>query len=195
VRTQLAAVLAGATLILSGCASDSAPTAATVATTTTSTVPTSTTEAERPEALSEDSRLSFAGIGPVRIGMTMEEVERAAGVPMRRTQLPACVALSPTGDPEGVELIFPGDGPLEFAFAREGSLIRTESGVALGDDEAAVLRAHPDAEVINPEVEVHRIVVRESDNGRRLLFEIERGTVSVMWSGPTGSERADEICT
>ena len=201
-RSLIAALaLLVATSTVAACGEDEEPTAtrttttavpATVETTTTTEASTTTTA---PARLSSDSRLSFGGIGPIAAGMTLDEVRSAAGVPMVSTELPACKALSTEADPRGVELLFPEDGPLEFVFVREGSPIRSEAGVALGDTEASVLAAHPDAEVLNPEVEVHRVVVKESDNGRRLIFEIERGLVSVMWSGPNGSERADEICS
>ena len=201
VRTRLAAVLVGATLALGACASEStaptdpeAPDRPTT-TTTTDAADVTTTSTTTVATLGDDSRLSFAGIGPVRVGMTIEEAERAAGVPMRRIELPSCIALSPVDQPHGVEFIFPGGGPLVFAFARVGARIESESGIGIRDDEDSVLRAHPDAEVTNRSEEVHRLVVRESEDGRRLMFEIDRGLVTTMWSGPAGSEEATEICT
>lgn len=205
VTTRLLAVLAVAVLLVGACGKDDdpaatdQPTTTVEASTTTAAEPTttapSTSTSTAVETLSDESRLSFAGIGPVRAGMTMAEAERAAGVPMRRSELPACMALATEGSPAGVELIFPGTGPLEFVFVREGSRVRSEGGIGLGDSQDEVLRAHPDAEVTNPDREVHRVVVKESAEGRRLMFEIDRGRVSVMWSGPNGSERADEICS
>ena len=201
VTTRLLLMLPALALAISACGDPSesaAPrrTSTTApATSTTELVTTTTTETPPAEVLDDDSRLSFEGLGAVRAGMTIEEVERAAGVPLVRTELPACTALSPRDDPEGVEFIFPGGEHLEFVFARPGSKVRSASGIALGDHEDAVLRAHPDAEVKNPGREVHRIVVRESEHGRRLMFEIDRERVGVMWSGPDGSEFTDEICS
>lgn len=169
--------------------------ATTTAAPSTTTEPSPTTTAA-PARLSNDSRLGFGGIGPIRAAMSLEEAERAAGVDLTRSQLPACDALATSGDPAGVEFLFLGEDGLQFVFAREGSPVKTEAGIGLGDSEQAVLTAHPDAEVINPEVEVHRVVVRQpGDNGRRLIYEIDRGRVSVMWSGPFGAERADEVCS
>lgn len=195
----LAALLTGV-LTFSACGSDDdpvtadRPTTTAAPTTATAEAPT-TTSSQAPARLTNDSRLSFDGIGAVRPGMSRDEVEEAAGVPVERIELPACDALATMGDPTGLEFLFPGGGGLEFVFVREGSPVRTQSGISLGDSEQAVLDAHPGAEVINPDVEVHRIVVKESEDGRRLIFEIERGRVNVMWSGPNGSERADEICS
>lgn len=197
-------VALGLILLAVACGEDETPVAArptttaapTTVETTTTEEPPSTTTTGAPARLSNDSRLAFGGIGPVRAGMSREEAERAAGVALTRSQLPACDALATDEDPAGVEFLFIGEDGLQFVFAREGSPVKTEAGIGLGDSEEEVLDAHPDAEVINPEVEVHRVVVRQSgDNGRRLIYEIERGRVSVMWSGPFGSEQADEVCS
>ena len=190
---------------VAACGSDDEPTDAAPASSTTSTEAqpaTTTTDAPAattttaPTGLTNDSRLGFDGIGPVHAGMSLDEAERAAGVALTRSQLPACDALATGEDPDGVEFLFIGEDGLQFVFVREGSPIRTEQGVALGDSEQAVLDVHPDAEVINPDVEVHRVVVRQpGDNGRRLIYEIDRGRVSVMWSGPFGAEQSDEVCS
>ena len=177
--------------LVAACGDDGEPVATRPTTTEAST---STTTA--PASLSDDSRLGFRGVGPVTAGMTAEEVKEAADLPMVSIELPACRALVTEGGPRGVEFLFPDGGPLEFVFVREQSLIRSESGIAIGDAERSVLEAHPDAEVINPEVEVHRVVVREpGERGRRLIYEIDRGRVLMMWSGPFGSEQADEVCS
>ena len=174
--------------------STSAAPASTTVEPTTTEAPTPTTSF--PVPLSDESRLGFHALGPVTAGMTVEQVKEAADVPMVSIELPACRALATEADPRGVEFLFPGRGALEFLFVREQSPIRSESGIAIGDTEATVLAAHPDAEVINPEVEVHRVVVREpGERGRRLIYEIDRGRVLVMWSGPFGSEQADEVCS
>ena len=185
-------------LLVAACGEDGEPVAARP---TTTEAPTSTTEAPTPTTslrvpLSDESRLGFRGVGPVTAGMTVEQVKESADVPMVSIELPACDALSTESDPRGVEFLFPGGGPLEFVFVREQSPLRSDSGIAIGDTEASVLAAHPDAEVINPEVEVHRVVVSEpGERGRRLIYEIDRGRVLVMWSGPFGSEQADEVCS
>ena len=177
--------------LVAACGDDGEPVATRPTTTEAST---STTTAPAP--FSDDSRLGFREIGPVTAGMTVEQVKEAANVPMVSIELPACRALATEGDPRGVEFLFPDGGPLEFVFVREQSAIRSESGIAIGDAERSVLDAHPDAEVINPEVEVHRVVVREpGERGRRLIYEIDRGRVLMMWSGPFGSEQADEVCS
>ena len=197
VRSMLVGL--GLVVLIAACGDDGGPVATRPTTTeastsTTTEAPTATTTV--PVPLSDESRLGFRGVGPVTAGMTVEQVKEAAEVPMVSIELPACRALATEGDPRGVEFLFPESGPLEFVFVREQSPIRSESGIAIGDTEASVLAAHPDAEVINPEVEVHRVVVREpGERGRRLIYEIERGRVLVMWSGPFGSEQADEVCS
>ena len=77
------------------------PSTTVVPTTATTSPPAApaTTTTTAPERLSVDSRLSLQGIGPVQVGMTLDEASTAAGTPIRTRP----------GDPFGPEC--------EFAYA------------------------------------------------------------------------------
>ena len=96
-----------------------------ITTTTTAPVPTTvtvgpTTSTGAPQKLSADSRVRIDGIGQVQIGMTLDEVRQAAGVPLTLHEGPFCRELRPDGPPTG----------LAFVFRRRSEAKGTRSGLA-----------------------------------------------------------------
>lgn len=122
---------------------------------------TATTAAPAPPAiapppsvrLSDESRLSLDGIGPVDVGMTLEQASAAAGTQIRflpegRAVNPECDYARGVNGPEGVAFMvvngrirrvdvgtyLPGMHPSE---------VRTVSGIGLGSTEDEVKRTYP----------------------------------------------------
>ena len=111
----------------------------------------STTAAPAPR-LSDDTRLSLDGLGPVDVGMTVEQASAAAGTSIRflpegREVNPECDYARGVNGPEGVAFMvvngtirrvdvgtyLPGMHPSE---------VRTVSGIGLGSTEAEVQRTY-----------------------------------------------------
>src|SRR5688500_214974 len=147
----VAAVLLG--LALPGCGdSDPSPRAestATTATTATTAAPASTTTTTAP-GLSDESRLVFDGIGPIKVGMTLAEASAAAGQPVEIDPgyvLDGCAYAEVKGGPQGLLLMVLRDKETDpWRIVRidvdDGSRIATLSGIRIGATEADVKRIY-----------------------------------------------------
>lgn len=132
----------------------------------TTTAPPATTV---PQRLTADSRLSLEGIGPVRIGMTLNEASTAAGVPIRLEDMPPgpeCrYAVPDQASGTGAEL---GFMVVNGRIARIDvgimgpDRIRTVSGIGKGNTEADVQATYPG----RIRVESHPYI----PNGRYLVY-------------------------
>ena len=207
-RSALAAVPVGVLVTMTACgggreagraATTSLPPVATTARSATTTRahpstspprPTSPTTASR---LSAASRLGFEGVGPGRLGVTVEEARRAAGVPMRVKGGPYCRVVEPEGDPVGVHFIVTQGERLDVIEVDQGP-IATQAGVRAGSTEDEARRAHPGIEVVNPGEPVHRLVLRSPDRARSIVFAIVEGRVASFRVGAREVAEADEIC-
>ena len=103
---------------------------------------TSTTELENIEPLlTNAASLSTGGLGPVNIGMTLSEAEKAARVAL--VPLPggseSCRSYSPKSGAVGVSLIF-SDGKLVRIEILSGP-IKTRSGYGLGSSKLEIMNA------------------------------------------------------
>lgn len=110
----------------------------------TTTLPTTTAPLER---LSASSRLSLDGLGPVDIGMTLDQASAAAGTPIR---IPPddphdgdCRYAYAAGVPEVAFMVINGRIARVDVGDRSGRRVTTVSGVGVGDAEEAVKRTYP----------------------------------------------------
>src|SRR5688500_9572465 len=143
----VAAVLLG--LALPGCGdSDPSPRAestATTATTATTAAPASTTTTTAP-GLSDESRLAFDGIGPIKVGMTLAEASAATGQPVEIDPgyvLDGCAYAEAKGGPKGLSFMVLRDKATDpWRIVRvnvfDDSRIATLSGIRIGATEAEV---------------------------------------------------------
>lgn len=126
-----------------------APTVTTVppAPTTTRPAPTVTTAAAPLERLSASSRLSLDGLGPVIIGMTLDQASAAAGTPIRIRPGdpfgPECQNAHVAGLPEVGFMVINGRIERAEINNRAGQRVTTVSGVGTGDTEETVKRTYP----------------------------------------------------
>lgn len=167
--------------------------ATTVATATTSPPAPSTTV---PERLTGTSRLSLDGVGPVRIGMTLQEASAAAGVPIRLLDMPPgpeCrYAVPDRASGTGDELAFM---VVEGRIVRidVGSMgpdtIRTVSGMGKGNTEAEVRATYPGRIRVEPHPytpEGRHLVYVPTDPGLRhlsMIFATVNGEVRSFRAG------------
>jgi hypothetical protein len=100
-----------------------------------------------PERLSAGSRLSLDGLGPVDIGMTLEQASAAAGTPIRiRPDDPYdgdCHYAYAAGVPEVAFMVINGRIARVDVGDRSGRRVTTVSGIGVGDAEEAVKRTYP----------------------------------------------------
>ena len=118
-------------------------------TTTPQPVPTTAlpTTTAPPERLSTSSRLSLDGLGPVDIGMTLDQASAAAGTPIR---IPPddphdgdCRYAYAAGVPEVAFMVINGRIERVDVGDRSGRRVTTVSGIGVGDAEEAVKRTYP----------------------------------------------------
>lgn len=185
----------------------SAPTttagATTVAPTTAPSSPPSTRPGSRPTTtapapLGPESRLRLDGLGPVRVGMTLDEARRVAGVTLEASENEHCRVLRSTTPGFPVHLIAEGGERVNLVIVSEGP-IRTVSGIAVGSTEAQVKAAYGGQIEVRPGAPgPHWIVYRPRDPGLAsfsLVFQIDaNGRVQAMKAGLRAQTEADENC-
>ncbi|MBE9100136.1 hypothetical protein [Vacuolonema iberomarrocanum] len=127
-------------------------------------------EGDVPAASLEQAQITFSGIGPVQVGMTLAEAEVAAGIDLVLTsysditgQESSCAyARSSAGPPELAFMMIDDriarvdinafayqdlGGEVPIVDVADESQIETPEGIGLGTVESEVIAAYPDAEV------------------------------------------------
>jgi len=199
-------------LVLGACGGDGGRDAASVATTSTtaaftSTTSTSTTASTVPSTsttpsttsttvapLSPASRLRIDGLGPVNVGMTLDQAQAAAAIPLQLGTTPYCRALAAPAL-GGVHFIATNDGggTVDVITVNAGP-VATVSGIRIGSTRAEVLATYGDQVTV---VNERRIVYRARDpglRGRTLVFVIDNGEVASMYAGNESHILTDELC-
>ena len=115
--------------------------------TATTAPPAPTTTTTRPQRLSASSRLTLDGLGPVDIGMTLEQASAAAGTPIRTRPEdpfgPECEYAYADGVPEVAFMVINGRIERVDVGFRPGRRVTTASGVGTGDTEEKVKQTYP----------------------------------------------------
>jgi hypothetical protein len=118
-----------------------------VSTVTTVPAPTVTTTTAAPERLSASSRLSLDGLGPVDIGMTLDQASAAAGTPIRiRPDDPYdgdCHYAYAATLPDVGFMVINGRIARVDVTDRPGRRVTTVSGIGTGDTEEKVKQTYP----------------------------------------------------
>ena len=213
-RAALAGLLAGA----HACGDDpnagsdtAGSTATTAAAPTTTSAPASTTTTTVEQELSEASRLRLDGIGPVKIGMTLEEASAAVGrnVMVKENSLLAdeestCGFAEVEGGPDGLSFMVLRDNPGgEWRIYRtdvyDTMRIATGGGIRIGATEDEVKQVYGDQLKTEPHEytgpEGHYLVLDvDGVGGYMLLFETDGTKVLRFRSGNDEAVRAPEGC-
>ncbi|MGI8808698.1 MAG: hypothetical protein ACR2KK_12790 [Acidimicrobiales bacterium] len=154
------------------------------------------TEGMQYSALDSESRLRVDGLGPVRIGMGLEEARAASGLPMVLFEGPSCVGYRTNGAPVGVNLVGAGTQRLDFISVSEPSIV-TVSGIRVGATLADVRRVYGDRAKGSLQDGWGKLVVRADDASLdrfALALLFSEGKVAGMWSGLRTLVESDEIC-
>ena len=147
--------------------------------------------------LDDASVLGPSGLGPVRLGMSLAEAARAAGVATTTDEGGTCTGLSPVGRPPGVAFVSTAGEDRVDVITVDAPGVRTDAGVGVGNTVAEVRNAYPGIEerlTINGD---GRLVHHPDDPALadfEIVFGMADGRVSVIWSGSAGLSFSDEIC-
>jgi hypothetical protein len=191
--------------------SQSASTTSTISPTTTTTAAPANTSTTTGEGLSEESRLVFDGIGPVRVGMTPAEASAAVGKPVEVNPgyvLDNCAYAEAAGGPKGLSFMVLRDTAGDpWRIVRvdvdDESRIATLAGIRIGATEAEVKRTFgAPARTGRLSVENHVYVDgghyisydEDGPDGLRMLFETDGQKVTRFRSGRQGPVGYVEGC-
>lgn len=172
-------------------------TAVTGPTTTAAPRPPAPAESSRPAAVDSDSRLRVDGLGPVRIGMGLEEARAASGLPMAYRESAACASFETEGPPAGLSFTgVDGSHRLDLIVVSEPS-IATVSGIKVGSTLAEARRAYGEKLRGSVQDGWGKLVFRPDDASLghlALALLFSEGRVAGMWAGLRVVVEADEIC-
>ena len=146
------------------------------------------------ERLTPASRLRLDGIGPVRVGMTLEEASKVSGLtftvdPTSGPDPGRCGFARPEGVPPGVGFMVK-DNTTIVRIDVSGPSVATDTGLRVGSTEADVMAAYPGRISVRPHLfkgpEGHNLVHVPDEpavKGFELLFETDGRTVTTFRTG------------
>ena len=148
------------------------------------------------ENLHRGSALRFGGIGPIQIGATLTEAERAAGIPLITNIGEHCTTLGPMGRVGGLLMLSTGGSDKVDVITVSDVPVRTEAGIGVGSTVAEARSAYPG--LVERLTDGNgRLVVRPTDPALadyEMVFQVVDGEVASMWSGKKGLSLSDELC-
>ncbi len=95
--------------------------------------------------LTDNSKLALNGIGPIRVGMTVDEASRAAGVRLVKSYEPLneefCSYFKPQGEPKGISFMVTKGRIVRVDISNER--VTTIKGAKVGDTEEQIFSLYP----------------------------------------------------
>lgn len=96
--------------------------------------------------LTENSKLALNGIGPIRVGMTVDEASRAAGVRLVKGYASPheefCSYFKPQGEPTGINFMVTKGRIVRIDISNER--VTTIKGAKIGDNEEKIFSLYPE---------------------------------------------------
>jgi hypothetical protein len=137
------------------------------------------------------------GIGPLKVGVSLESASRTLGEELRVTEL-GCDHANPTRMPEGVLLMIIDDTVARVEIDTAG--VRTAEGAQVGDSESRVLELYGALARIEPHKytypDGHYVVVAPpGDTLHRIVFETFKGLVTTYRAGRLPAVQFVEGCS
>jgi lysophospholipase L1-like esterase len=133
-----------------------------------------------------DWQVSLRGVGPVRFGMSMAELERALGGNLSTVSRTECTYVNSPGLPQGLKLMVDSGRVVRAEVHTAG--IRTDSGAEVGITESQIRRMYPGVRTEPHKYtgpEGHYLIVRgeAADSGSRFIFETDGRVVTQYRAG------------
>lgn len=159
--------------------------------------------AQAQATLSPDSRVQLKGVGPVRVGMTVNEAKQAAGVPLVRAENAysegeSCYFLNAQGITDLGFMVT--DGRIARVDVGRGSAIKTLSGAGIGSTEAQIQQLYPGQITSTPHEYFDNgkyltfVPKDEADKAFRVIFETDNGRVIEYRAGKMPEVQYIEGC-
>jgi hypothetical protein len=154
--------------------------------------------------LTNQSKVTVNGIGPVRVGMTVSEATKAAGTKLvslngAPISNSGCFYVKPQGAPRGVEMMLQ-DGRIARVDIVKNSSITTVSGAKIGNTEAQIKSLYPGQIQVTPHKYVQGghyltfIPKDRADKNYRIVFETDGKRVTEFRSGKLPQVEYVERC-
>jgi CubicO group peptidase (beta-lactamase class C family) len=128
------------------------------------------------------------GFGPIRVGMTVAEAERALGspLPLLGPKMEPCYYVTPKDRPGLAFMIF--EGRVARVDVHQQSIVRTAEGAGIGDPEDHIQSLYPGRVEVQPHkyTEGRYLIVRPAapaDSGYRIIFETDGTQVTRYRAG------------
>jgi len=139
-----------------------------------------------------DWTLHFDGVGPLKVGMRFDTVnkilhEHMQRVPKAERPRADCFQVEPSSQP-GVLLTFVKDQLKRVDVMEEGT--PSDRGIGLGDPVEKVMQAYGEAAVVTP----GQLTVKAGSDQYALRFEIGEGKVDALYAGEWSAVQHPEGC-
>lgn len=177
-----------AAMILSACTAESRKNAADSSATGAAAPPPADSVSATPAASAAGEWIvTPSGIGRIRVGMTVDELQRAAGDFPTPPAGAECTYVRPAGAPRGVSVMLANGRVVRIDVDSAG--VRSDAGVAVGDSGVTVNQAYAGRITVTPHKYVaggRYLTVRAAspaDSTLRIVFESEAGRITRFRSG------------
>ncbi|MFD3809251.1 cutinase family protein [Streptomyces sp. NPDC058619] len=87
-------------------------------------------------------RITVNGLGPLKVGMSRTQAEKAVGASIPLAGDPACAHLAISGGPEGLLLRFVDDSLVAISVSKPATSVSTASGIQIGSTRDDVMRTY-----------------------------------------------------
>lgn len=147
------------------------------------------------EKLTDQSLVYISGIGPVQIGMSVNEASQAAGTPLvkdssRVDRVSGCFFVKPKNEPKGINFMVTNNRISRVDVFQNRS-ITTIKGARIGDTEDRIKSLYPGRIKVTPHVynrngKSHYLTFvpqDQSDKNYRLVFETDGDRVTLFRAG------------
>lgn len=131
--------------------------------------------------LPDSARLTPSGLGPIKVGMTEPEVEKALGRKIRQNKLAGVGGRCGSARLRGGGMLFTDD-----VLARVSLFTRrfaTKSGIRVGDPESAIRAQYGKRAKRSPHVYTDGHYYKVTRGNRRLNFETDDGEITIIHGG------------